>query len=363
MNRRSFLSTLGGAAALAAPVKAQTPAVPLKLGIDTYSLRAFKWTVDQMLDYAELHKLDAIQASRGDFENYEAPYLTRVKERAAKLGILLEPGWGCISPVSKGWNKNQGTPTAYLLEGIRVSRILGARSFRVFVGGAGDRQGGVSIPNLMESAITGLKSVRSQALDAQVKIAIENHGDFQARQVKTIIEEAGKDYVASCLDTGNPVNVIEDPLLTLEILGPYVVSTHIRDSVVFEHPRGAAVQWVALGDGSIDFVKLTERFREVCPRAPFLMEVITGRPPQVVPYLEPAFWKNFAGTPAEEFARFVGLAKKGHPLMGATILSDVAGAKFPPEYAPALKAQQRYDLDRSLDYAKHKLNTGTRWRA
>ena len=55
--------------------------------------------------------------------------------------------------------------------------------------------------------------------------------------------------MGACLDTGNPMWVMEDPLLTLEVLGPYTVTTHIRDSVVFEHPRGAAAQWVALGDG------------------------------------------------------------------------------------------------------------------
>lgn len=360
MTRRSFVTALAGASALAA--QTPTPAVPLKLGIDTYSLRAFKWNVDQMLDYAQEQKLDAIQASRGDFTSFEEPYLRKVKDRANRLGIIVEPGWGCISTVSRQWNPRQGTPTSYLEEGIRASRLLGARSFRVFVGGAGDRAGGTNIAALLESAITALKTVRSQALDAQVKIAVENHGEFQARQVKTIIEEAGKDFVASCLDTGNPVNVVEDPLHTLEVLGPYAVSTHIRDSVVFEHPRGAVVQWVTLGYGSIDFVKFTARFRELCPQAPFLMEVITGRPPAVVPYLEPTFWKNFAGTPAEDFARFVALAKKGHPLMAPIIQSDVSGEKFPPEYAAALKAQQRYDLDRSLAYAKKTLNAGTRWR-
>ena len=111
-----------------------------------------------------------------------------------------------------------------------------------------------------------MKSVRPLALDLGVKIAIENHnGDLQAREVRNLIEEAGTDYVGSCLDTGNPMWAMEDPLLTLEILGPYAVTTHVRDSVVFEHPRGAAWQWVALGDGIIDFKKFVARAKELCP--------------------------------------------------------------------------------------------------
>src|SRR5437764_1024534 len=83
-------------------------------------------------------------------------------------------------------------------------------------------------------------SLRAEAQDLGVKIALENHsGDLQGREVKTIIEEAGKDYVASCLDTGNPVWCIEDPFVALEALAPYVVTTHVRDSVVFETANGA----------------------------------------------------------------------------------------------------------------------------
>ena len=111
-----------------------------------------------------------------------------------------------------------------------------------------------------------LRAVRSQALDAGVRIAVENHaGDMQAREVKTLIEEAGKDFVGSCLDTGNPMWVVEDPLLTLEMLAPYVATSHVRDSAVFEHPRGAAAQWVALGDGSVDFVRFVETLSQAVP--------------------------------------------------------------------------------------------------
>ena len=50
MLRRTFLGTgLGTAAAFAAPLPAS---VPVKLGFDTYSLRAFGWKIPQLLDYA-----------------------------------------------------------------------------------------------------------------------------------------------------------------------------------------------------------------------------------------------------------------------------------------------------------------------
>jgi hypothetical protein len=176
-----------------------------------------------------------------------------------------------------------------------------------------------------------------------------------------VVEEAGKDFVGATLDTGNPLWVVEDPLVTLDALAPYVVTTHLRDSVLFEHPRGAAGQWVALGDGQIDFVRFVEQFRKWCPRASMQLEVITGRPPRVIPYLEEDFWKAFPKALAAEFARFVALAKAGHPYMGAMVIEDVAG-QHPAVMSEALKEQQRLDLERSLEYAKKKLNVGVNWR-
>src|ERR1700676_5462609 len=214
----------------------------------------------------------------------------------------------------------------------------------------------------MERTIAVLRSVRSEAQDLGVKIAIENHScDTQAREVRTMIEEAGRDYVGSCLHTGSPMWVVEDPMLSLEVLAPFVVTTHIRASAVYETPSGAAAQWVALGDGTIDFHKFVARYRELCPHASMQLEVITGRPPRTLPYLEPGFWKEVPRAAPSELSLFVALAKSGHPFTGFMVVED--GVKEPlPEFKAALREQQRVDLERSLEYAKKSLGVGVRWR-
>jgi hypothetical protein len=65
--------------------------------------------------------------------------------------------------------------------------------------------------------------------------------------------------------------------------------------------------------------------------------------------------------PAWEFARFVQLAKTGHPFMGAMVIEDVPG-KRAPVMDEALKEQQRVDLERSFEYARKTLNVGVAWR-
>jgi 3-oxoisoapionate decarboxylase len=336
---------------------------PIRLGFDSYSIRAFRWKTIQLLDYAASLKLDTIQISGlEDYESLEPDYLTRVNDHAARLGIAIDGGMGCICPLSTRWNAKDGDPKENVLRGLRVAKAVGASSMRCYMGSAEDRRGKYPMEALLESTAAIFRSVRSQAMDLEVRIALENHaGDMQAHEVRTIIEESGKDAVGACLDTGNPIWVVEDPLVSLEVLAPYVVTTHVRDSVVYEHPRGASAQWTALGDGSIDFHKFMTRYRELCPQAAMQLEIITGRPPQVLPYLEPDFWKAFPKARASEFARFVALAKNGHPFTGFMVVED--GAAEPvPEFKGALREQQRVDLERSLEYAKKSLGAGVRWR-
>lgn len=359
MLRRTFLQSAPTAAALAAG----TPTGGIKLGFDSYSIRAFQWKAIQLLDYAAGLKLDTIQlSSLNDYESLEPAYLQQVKDHAARAGIAVDAGMGCICGSSASYNKKEGEPAAYLERGLRVAKAVGASSIRCFMGSQADRHGKLPIEAHMENTIKVFRKVRSKAQDLGVKIALENHaGDMQAREVKTIIEEAGKDFVASCLDMGNPMWVVEDPFVTLETLAPYVATTHVRDSAIFEVPHGAAAQWVALGDGSVDFKRFVEEYKKLCPQASMQLEIITGRKPEVLPYLEPDFWKAFPKMPAAEFARFVALAKNGRPFMGNMLIAGTG--KQPAAIEAVLKEQQKVDLEHSLEYAKKTLGVGVRWKA
>ena len=362
MLRRTFLQSLPLAAAAVSCATADE--VPVKLGFDTYSLRAFKWKGLQLLDYAASQKLDTIQFSAlADYGGLDPANLQKVKDRAAELHISIDSGMGCICETSKSFNKSGRPAREQLLEGLRVAKTVGAKAMRCYMGSSDDRLGPLPIEAHMETTIKLFRSVKSEATDLGVKIAIENHsGDMQARETRTVIEESGKDFVGSCLDTGNPIWCIEDPFLTLEILAPYAVTTHVRDSIVFETPHGAAGQWVAMGDGILDLPRFVAEFRKRCPQSTMQLEIITGRPPRPLNYLDADFWKAFPKMPAWEFARFITLAKSGHPFLGAMVVEDVGG-KRPPVMDEALKEQQRIDLDRSFEYCRKKLNVGVNWRA
>lgn len=327
----------------------------IRLGFDSYSIRALRWKAPQLIGYAASLKLSTVQISSvGEYESTEPAALERLKKYAADRGIVIDAGTGCVCPTSASYAPKGKDPSEYISQGLRVANAVGSRGMRCFLGSRAERSGTLPIEAHVESTIKVFRAVRQQAMDLNVKIALENHGDLQAREMKELIETAGKEYVGACLDLGNPFSVAEHPLVSMEVLGPHVVTTHFRDTAVYEHPRGCAFQWVAMGDGSVDWEPIMKKYREVCADAPMQLEIITGRAPGVLPYLEPAFWKMFPKANAAEFARFVSLVKKGRPFERQMVIAE--GIKpMPAEFAAALKEQQRLDLERSLEFVRAKL--------
>ena len=203
----------------------------------------------------------------------------------------------------------------------------------------------------MESLLGVCRRARDAALDAGVKIAIENHaGDMHSTELAGLVATAGTDYVGVNLDSGNALWTLEDPLDNLKNLGRYVVTTSLRDSAVWETPDGAAVAWTAMGEGQIDLKQYFETFDALCPGVPVHIETISGFNREI-PYLKPEFWKAWPHMPAEAFAHFLALAKHGTP---RAPFQTPAGA----DKAAAEQAYQRGEIERSLRYCKDVLRLG-----
>src|SRR4029079_8389508 len=116
--------------------------------------------------------------------------------------------------------------------------------------------------------------------------------------------------------------IAEDPALTTEVLAPYTLMTHIRDSLVWAVDDGAMTQWVQMGAGNTDLPRIAGLLREHAPNTSFCLELITAGAPKSVPYLDAdaELWRAYPHTQARDFARYVALAHKG-PAGPAEVLS------------------------------------------
>jgi sugar phosphate isomerase/epimerase len=197
-----------------------------------------------------------------------------------------------------------------------VAKALGSPVARCYLGGNDDRKGDGGIQRHIESLLKVFSASKSKAQDAGIKISIENHaGDMQSHELKALIEAAGKDWVGANIDPGNATWVLEDPMRHLEVLGPYVNCSSVRDSMIWESPDGATIQWTAIGEGIVDFKAYTKRFAELCPGVPLNVETISGFAKPLT-YKKPEFMKElgYDKMPADDLAAFEALAKKGKPI-------------------------------------------------
>jgi sugar phosphate isomerase/epimerase len=336
MERREFLaSALGAPAALNA-------AAGIRLGADLFSLRTQGWTAFEHLDYCAKLGIRTVHFSEIRFlGSLEDEHVKKVGEYARRLGIELEIGMRSICPTSTAFDKTAGTAEEQITRVMRAARIAGSKLVRAFQGTMADRKTPGGIEARIEDTIRVLRNVRSRAQDMGLRIAIENHaGDMQARELKTLIEGAGKDVVGACLDSGNPCWVLEDPHLTLETLAPYVLTAHIRDSYLWNDDSGTEVCWTRMGEGNVDIGGLLKRFVELCPGKTMSLEVIvTGA--RSFPWRKPEFWDGYRNVPAADFARFLNLAANGRPL-----------PPQPPAPKEQAAAKERADFEASVRWTR-----------
>jgi sugar phosphate isomerase/epimerase len=335
MTRRSFAATCAAAAS--------SPAAPApKLGIDLFSIRSLGWNPFEYLDYCAKWGARVVHFSEIRFlGNLQPDHLKKVRAHAQRLGIELEIGMRSICPTSKLFDPSQGAAEEQLSRMVEAADHIGARLIRAFLGSSADRAGPLPIEAHIENTVKVLRNVRSQVMDHNLKVAVENHsGDMQARELKMLIEAAGKDFVGACIDSGNPCWTIEDPHLTLEVLHPYVLTSHIRDSYLWATPEGAAVRWVRLGEGNVDMDGWIRKYLELCPGKALSLEILVYGP-RMYPYRKPEFWNAYRSTPAWEFMRFLKLVEAGKPL-----------PPQPPVPKDQAAQREREDLEASLKHVK-----------
>ncbi|EDM26436.1 hypothetical protein LNTAR_05659 [Lentisphaera araneosa HTCC2155] len=353
MNRKTFLKSSAIIGAGLFFESCQSPAndspKKLALGFDNFSIRAWNWDADQLLDYAAKQKLDTVLFSDLDvYKSHNPAYLKDLAKKAQSLGIKIQAGTGGICGSVKNYNDKWGTDIEHLKLAIKIANLVGSDVARCYMGSAELRREPKGLEPHMGRVVTVCKTVESYAKDHGIKIAIENHaGDMAAYQLKDLIERAGPDYVGATIDPGNAAFTLEDPIENLKILGPYVLSSGIRDTAIFKNDTGGiTANWCKMGEGSVDWTQYFELWRKLCPDAPVQLEIISTWGKTIAPKTDEAFWKNYQDIRDVDYKAFEKLATqwKKAPLH---LHKDRHSKEF-----------MLTDLENSLDYCKNTLKLG-----
>jgi len=362
MKRRDFtiLATLGALSVQAFPAfssieiskREQTNTVKIPLGLCNHSLRSLQFNAPQLIEYAIRQKLDSVLFNTFQpFDNLETAYLSGLSKTAKSNDISIYIGAGSISEKSKSFSGKYGNAFTLLEEGIRVAKIVGSPIVGVRIGGIDDRYMDGGIEAHIEAVIKVMKPLRSQAIDAQIKFAFENHaGDLRSDELLALINATGTDICGALFDPANALWALEDPMEALKKLGSVIVCTSVRDVKVWETAEGATFQGMAIGEGMLDYQAYSKTMTELCPGVPLHVETISNsaRP---IPFLKPEFWKGFPNLKAEEIIGFLNMARKGKALEIVSPPQGKSQKDFDIE-------QQQTELLKSFEYLRKYCNSG-----
>jgi 3-oxoisoapionate decarboxylase len=311
MDRRRFILGTAAAAVHSSGLLHAQEAAGVELGSIDGSVGGNQFTPVQFLDYLSSIKLTWAMISLPPATLADEAAIRQVRAHADGLGIKLQLAFGSVCPSARGFNAQLGTVEEQVARALKASQIFGARCMRCVLGGDAERP---QIEMHIDNMIKAVRSIRSRILDSGVKLAVENHGgDLQAREMKMMIEAVGPDVMGVCLDSGNPVWMLEDPHMTLETLIPYAETSHVRDSAVWKVPEGIAVRWVNMGDGNVDIDGWIRKFIQAKPGMPIIFENLVSANPRVHRIYDTKFWDNWRRMPAWELSRFLAIAEKGTP--------------------------------------------------
>jgi 3-oxoisoapionate decarboxylase len=178
---------------------------------------------------------------------------------------------------------------------IRGARALGARTVRVTASSilCGDRSAMAERwPHYIAGIVERLRSVREDAEEAGVSIAVENHQDLTSEEMADLCAAVGSGSVGATLDSVNSLAVAEDPLEYARRLGPLIKNVHLKDYRIYSTPQGYRLVRCAIGEGVLDVDGLFSLLREVAPGATIAIE-LAALEARHIRFLEEEYWSGY----------------------------------------------------------------------
>ncbi len=218
----------------------------MKVGIDSYCYHRFfgevypqqkkpskKMTLESFIRRAKELKVDGVSLESCFISPLEAGYLSGIKGMLDEYKLDRVFAWGHPDGLEGGKNTKMFDDMA---KSIEYAKLIGAKVMRV-VGSSLMFRFEPHEPQIERLSTMFSKAVKV-AEKAGVKLAVENHIDFNSDEILTILNNVNSPYMGINFDTGNFVRVLDDPLKAMKKLVKYVFATHIKDLRI---QNGAAV--------------------------------------------------------------------------------------------------------------------------
>ena len=292
--RREFLTVItAGAVGLRLPAQTRTAmclaytsfVVRMLQGRDILKTTAAALGADAFFDLCHRAGVSGCQLDLSQLESHDPEYLRRLRARLDELQLTIE-----LSVPSKWLESDEAYD-----EMAGVAGTLGASRLRVALL-YGRRYESFSTREEWRAFAdrwrATLRDRKARIEQHRLRVGIENHKDWLTPELLELLRHLDSQYIGACVDFGNNVAMLEDPLETVQALAPFAVTTHLKDMAVRETSDGFELSEVPLGRGLLPLARLLDVLRRAQPEVRFVLEMIT-RDPLPVPYRTDRYWIAF----------------------------------------------------------------------
>src|SRR6185295_10471881 len=262
MTRRELLI---GAAAMASPAFA-VPRTAMGIATTSFMIARKPRDTYEFLEYCHTLGAGGIQAPLSSLDQAD---LKKLRARAEQLGMYIEVMSGL--PKKEDTSEFERTIAAAKDAGAVCVRTaaLGGRRYETF-SQLGEWQ------MFVTESLQAIDRVLAIVTRQRMPLAIENHKDWTVQELATaLMKDKSSEFLGVCLDTGNNIALLDDPMEAIETLAPYALSTHIKDMAVEPYDEGFLLSEVPLGEGVIDLKRAVAAIRKARPGTKFTLEMIT----------------------------------------------------------------------------------------
>lgn len=220
--------------------------------------------LDKLMELAVEEGIDVLHITLVDLDNDTSDeHLAAVKALSEKLGVELELNISFSAPCDPRVN-------CTIAESLEIAHKLGCKLVKYSTDVEHPKllSHSCMCPEAMEQMAEIVMDFKANIPTIEkygLKIAIENHCDLFADEVIWMVEQLNHPQIGACIDTMNPLNMTEGIRTAIEKMAPYAYCVHFCDTKIVVDPDGVHSYGCAIGQGSIDVVKVMNTLRDVAP--------------------------------------------------------------------------------------------------
>jgi sugar phosphate isomerase/epimerase len=253
-----------------------------KLLISSYSYRwamgsrqyrpAHPMPITEFLKKAHHHGLGGVQiVDNVNPERLTNSQVAEIFTLAQKLQLELE--WGF-----DGWEQKKIHRLLEISSASHAGLLRGVFGRETF-------PPGLTREERVNKAVAMVKELLAELEKRKIILAIENHFDLKTNELRKVMETFDHPLIRVCLDTTNALGEIERPLETLDSLGKYAVSLHLKDFKVSKVIGGYTIMVTPIGEGEQDCPGILREALRLNPGMEVCLE-LASKPDDEVKMLE-----------------------------------------------------------------------------